>query len=484
MDIITRNVLHPAFELTGLNRDEHDNIFSIRMDRKQLEEKIDLAKTYLIKEFNAKKGQHVVMCITYWPTYPIWLFACAELGMKFIISDFPKTVLAMEKMPLYKTADIVLWDMVYPPGYDQPQFASKKLNCNVLDTYNPTEIVSPIWCEPQDSLMITTSSGTTATPKLIEHNHEFFFKMMHTNADLYELKEDERCWHDKNLQHGVILGVYFLPLSNRCKSHYHSPIGWEGGEREELLHKATIEKVQSEKINRIAVFFDAMEWFSEGMDLSKKQHDQMKIHYIGTLKEKHLNRLCGEFGYEMVPTFGSQEVGGPVFYCQIGPSNYKTWNLKNYGTASPFYKEVTVLKDQDNLLKITDFRNNVVFTGDRFDLTDGVFTFLGRADLCRINGKTVYYYFLNSVVEEVTGLVAEQDFDVVFDSELECWYIRTNKELDLDELNKKMEPHVDPEYYGIRSQVSGPRDKFKIDGWKFSNAMVRLAVTNGIGAIR
>jgi hypothetical protein len=307
---------------------------------------------------------------------------------------------------------------------------------------------------------------------------------MHTNADLYELKEDERCWHDKNLQHGVILGIYFLPLSNRCKSHYHSPIGWEGGEREELLHKATIEKVQSEKINRIAVFFDAMEWFSEGMDLSKKQHDQMKIHYVGTLKEKHLNRLCGEFEYEMVPIFGSQEVGGPVFYCQIGPSNYKTWNLKNYGTPSPFYKEVTVLKDQDNLLKITDFRDNVIFTGDRFDLTDGVFTFLGRADLCRINGKTVYYYFLNSVVEEVTGLKAEQDFDVVFDSELECWYIRTNEELDLNELNKKMEPHVDPDYYSIRSQVSGPRDKFKIDGWKFSNAMVRLAVTNGIEAIR
>ena len=482
MDIITRNVLHPEFEITALNRDENDNIFPIHMTRQQLEEKIDLAKTYLIKEFNAKKGQHVVMCITYWPNYPIWLFACAELGMKFIISDFPKTVLAMEKMPLYKTADIVLWDMVYPPGYDQPQYASKKLHCNVLDTYKPTEIVSPVWCEPEDSIMITTSSGTTATPKLIEHNHEFFFRMMNSNAVLYDLKENEKCWHDKNLQHGVILGVYFLPLANRCKSHFHAPIGWDGGEREELLHKAMIDTVQAEKINRIAVFFDAMEWFSEGMDLSKKQHDQMKIHYIGAMKEKYLSRMCGDFGYIITPQFGSQEVGGPVFYCEIGPDNYKEWNLRNYGTPSPFYKEVTT--EGDKLLKITDYRGNVIHTGDRFDVEDGVFTFIGRADLCRINGKTVYYYFLNSVVAEVTGLVSEKDFDVVFDSDLECWYIRTNEELDLEELNKKMLPHIDPDYYSIRSQVTGPREMFYYDGWKFSNAMVRLAVTNGIEAIR
>jgi hypothetical protein len=55
MDIITRNVLHPEFEITALNRDENDNIFPIHVTRQQLEEKIDLAKTYLIKEFNAKK---------------------------------------------------------------------------------------------------------------------------------------------------------------------------------------------------------------------------------------------------------------------------------------------------------------------------------------------------------------------------------------------------------------------------------------------
>jgi len=482
MNIITRDVLHPEFEITALNRDKDDNIITVYMSRQELNEKIDLAKTYLIKEFNVKKGQRVVMSMTYWPNYPIWLFACSELGMKFIISDFPKTALAMEKMPLYKTADIVLWDMIYPPGYDQPQYSDRKLNCNVLETYNPDEIVSPVWCEPSDSIMITTSSGTTGTPKLIEHDHEFFFKMMNSDADLYGLKEDEKCWHDKNLQHGVILGVYFLPMANRCKSHYHSPIGWGGGEREEALHRATVEKVQSEKINRIAVFFDAMEWFSDLIDITKKQHDNMKIHYIGSLKEKYFNKIAGEFGYTIIPTFGSQEVGGPVFYCEINQSNYKNWNIRTYGTPTPFYKEVTTVNDK--LLRITDYKGREHFTGDRFDVENNVYTFLGRADLCRINGKTVYTYFLNSVVEEVTGLVREQSFDIVFDSEEECWYIRTDQELDLEDLNKKMEPHVDPDYYSIRKQIVGPRKQFFIDGWKFSNAMVRLAITNGIEAIR
>ena len=481
MKVITRNVLNPEFEITALNRDQNDNIFFVHMSREQLTEKIDLAKTYLIKEFNAKKGQKVMMCITYWPNYPIWLFACSELGMKFVVTDFPKTKLAMEKMPDFLSADIVCWDMIYPPGFDQPQFEHKKLNCNVLDNYHPDEILSPMWCKSTDIIMVTTSSGTTATPKIIEHTQEFFFNLMNSNAELYNLSEDEKCWHDKNLQHGVILGVYFLPLSNRCKSHFHAPIGWDGGEREDLLHKAMVEKVQEEKINRIAVFFDAMEWFSELIDINKKTHNNMKIHYIGTIKQKYLDKVAGEFGYTIIPTFGSQEVGGPVFYCEIDQSNYKDWNVRTYGVPTPFYKEVTTI--EDNLLKITDYTGKVHFTGDRFEVEDNNFRFLGRQDLCRVNGKTVYSYFLNSVLEDITGLVKEQDFDLVFDSEHECWYLRTNEELDLDTLNEQLEVHTDIDYYRIAKQIVGPRKQFYIDGWKFSNAMVRLAITDGIEAI-
>ncbi len=478
MEIITRDVLHPEFEITALNRDKDDNIYYIHMSREQLSKKIDLAKTYLIKEFNAKKGQKVMMCITYWPNYPIWLFACSELGMKFVVTDFPKTKLAMEKMPDFLTCDIVCWDMIYPPGFDQPKFEHKKLNCNVLDTYNPDEIISPIWCESTDIIMVTTSSGTTATPKIIEHTHEFFYQLMNVNSKMFKLEEDEKCWHDKNLQHGVILGAYFLPLANKCKSHFHAPVGWDGGEREDLLHKAMVEKVQSEKINRIAIFFDAMEWFSEELDITRKLHDDMKVHYIGTMKEKYLNKVAGEFGYTIIPNFGSQEVGGPVFYCEIDKSNYKTWNVKSYGTPSPFYKEVSVI--EDNILKITDYKGNDIFTGDKFEINDGIFTYLGRADLCRINGKTVYAYFLNPVLEDITGLKKENDFDLVFDSDAESWYLRTNTELDLVELNKKLETHADPSYYSISKQIVGPRKQFFIDGWKFSNAMVRLAIIDGI----
>lgn len=474
MSLITRNILHPEFELTGLNMDDDGNMFTIYINRDDLCKKIDLAKTYLIKEFNAKKGQRVVMSMTYWPNYPIWLFACSELGMKFIISDFPKTILAMEQMPIYYSSDIILWDMIYPVGFDQPQFDNKKINVRILDTYNPTEIISPMWCEPEDKIITTTSSGTTGTPKIIEHTHDFFFKNMNVNADLYGLKEHEKVWHDKNLQHGVILGVYFLPMVNRCKSHFHAPVGWGGGDREVAFREFVIDKIQAEKINRIAIFFNQMEWFYKALDIDKKQHDDMAIHYVGSVKEEYIERLVGEFKYKLLPQFGSQETGGPILYCEIDQSNYKDWNVRAYGVPTPFFNDVTVV--EDNLLQVTDYNNNIIHTGDRFEIKDDTFIFLGRQDLLRCNGKTVYSSFLNSVIEEVTDLKRDQDFDVVFDSDYERWYIRTTQELNLDDLNKKMVPHIDPPYYSIHSQIVGPREQFTIDGWKFSPAMVRLAI--------
>jgi acyl-coenzyme A synthetase/AMP-(fatty) acid ligase len=480
MKTITRSIVHPEFEITGLNLD-NNNVFPVYINREQFDQKVDLAKTYLIKEFNAKKGQIVLISTAFWPNYPIWFFACSELGMKFIVTDFPKTSLAMEQMPIMKMVDIILWDLLYPPGYDAPAFADKKLNVSFLDSYNPSDIISPIWCEPNDVILIATSSGTTATPKLIELTHEFFFKNMIVNADLYNLQENEKCWHNKNLQHGAVLGVFFLPTINRCKSHFHAPFGYLTYEKEELLRQASIENIQDKKIDRIMIFFNQIEWFAEVMDITKKQHDSMTIHYVGNNKTEYIDKLVGEFRYTMIPMFGSTETGGPLFYTEITPDNYKNWNTKTFGTASPFFKNITTV--DDNLLEVTSYDNTVHYTGDRFEINDGVFTFIGRQDLYRINGKNVYSHFLNAVIEDVTGLKREFDFDIVFDSDNECWYIRTTQELDLEELHKRMEPHIDDQYYGIRKQIVGSREQFTINSWKFSPAMVRLAVTKGTSAI-
>jgi acyl-CoA synthetase (AMP-forming)/AMP-acid ligase II len=466
--------------MTGLNLDQN-NVFPVYIDREQFDQKIDLAKTYLINEFNAKKGQIVLISTAFWPNYPIWFFACSELGMKFIVSDFPKTVLAMEQMPIMKMVDIVLWDLLYPPGYNLPEFADKKINVSFLDSYNPSEIISPVWCKPDDILLIATSSGTTSTPKLIEHTHDFFYKNMKNNADLYKLQENEICWHNKNLQHGAVLGVFFLPTIHKCKSHFHAPFGYLPYEKEELLRNASIKSIQDNKINRIMILFNQIEWFSAVIDINKKQHDTMLVHYVGNNKSEYINKIVGDFGYTMIPMFGSTETGGPLFYTEITPTNYKNWNVKTFGKASPFFKNITVV--DDNMLEVTSYDDKVHYTGDRFEMNNDVFTFIGRQDLYRINGKNVYSHFLNAVIEDVTGLKREHDFDIVFDSDNECWYIRTTEELDINDLHKKMDPHIDDQYYGIRKQIVGSREKFTIEGWKFSPAMVRLAVTKGTNAI-
>jgi hypothetical protein len=177
----------------------------------------------------------------------------------------------------------------------------------------------------------------------------------------------------------------------------------------------------------------------------------------------------------MIPTFGSTETGGPIFYTEITPHNYKNWNTKLFGKPTKFFKNVTTL--DNGLLEVTDVYGQKIYTGDKFTVdSDGNFIFAGRENLCRVNGKNVYIDFLNSVIEDVAKIKHEIDFDLVFDDEKETFYIRTNTQLNLSDLNSKISQHADLRLYRISQQVIGTRKDFTIEGWKFSPAAIRLKV--------
>jgi hypothetical protein len=475
MKIITRDIINKNFTATGLYLDENLQIQTEFIDYETLIHKIDLAKTFLVKEKNAKPGQHVLISTHFWPNYLIWFFACAELGMKFIVSDFPKSKLAFEQLPVIGIADIIIYDMVYPPGFDDEKYKDGLFSSKVLDNYNPTELVTDIYAKEHEVILIGTSSGTTGVPKIIEHTHEFFYRNMHINADLYNLKESEKCWHNKNLQHGAVLGVFFLPTINRCATHFHAPFGMTLGQAEENIRAESIKKIQSEKIDRIIIFFNQIEWFYKELDINKKQSENMIIHYVGNNTTEYINKIVGRFGYTMIPTFGSTETGGPIFYTEITPHNYKNWNTKLFGKPTKFFKNVTTL--DNGLLEVTDVYGQKIYTGDKFTVdSDGNFIFAGRENLCRVNGKNVYIDFLNSVIEDVAKIKHEIDFDLVFDDEKETFYIRTNTQLNLSDLNSKISQHADLRLYRISQQVIGTRKDFTIEGWKFSPAAIRLKV--------
>ena len=475
MKTITRNIINKNFTATGLYLDENSQVQTEYIDYPTLIYKIDLAKTFLVKEKNAKPGQHVLLSTHFWPNYLIWFFACAELGMKFIVSDFPKSKLAFAQMPVIGTADIIVYDLLYPDGFDDEKYAAGLFSSKVLDNYTPTELVTDIYAQENEIILIGTSSGSTGAPKIIEHTHEFFYRNMHTNADLYNLKESETCWHNKNLQHGAVLGVFFLPTINRCANHFHAPFGMSSGRAEEDIRAASIEKIQSEKIDRIMIFFNQIEWFYKELDINKKQSENMVVHYVGNNTTEYINKIVGEFGYTMIPMFGSTETGGPIFYTEITPNNYKNWNTKLFGKPTKFFSNVTTI--DNGLLEVTDMYNQKIYTGDKFTVdTDGNFIFAGRENLCRVNGKNVYIDFLNSIIEQISDMKREIEFDLVFDDERETFYIRTNNKLDLKDLNNKIKQHADLRLYKITQQVIGTHKDFTIEGWKFSAADVRLKV--------
>ena len=477
MGSITRKVINKNIKVTALKyADDFQTIVKETTGFDELIRKIDTIKEYLIKVHKVEVGQKIIMSIFYWPDYLAWFFACAELGLTFVIFDYPRTKETLKKLDVFGKIDYLIHDVHYPKALEG--YETTFIDTRLLSEYQYSGNSTPIWANDDSILLYTTTSGTTGSPKLIINKHNYFYYLMDRNAKLYDLKPYDRCFHSKNLHHGSVACVYFFPVIKFCENHFHAPykfldLSWEDGLDPELpLIKSFVNLIQQEQITRCVMFYEQIDYLSKFLDLDKKQHDEMSIYVLSKISKDNIDTLVGKFKYSLISIFGSTEVGGPLFLPSITPANYTNFNPYNMGQI---LDDTFELKIKDGLLNVkSPWNADTICTGDKFEIDlNNNWIFKGRDNIYKIRGSTIYLDPFNLIIEELTGLKKELDFDVVIDSVEEKIYIRSDDKLDLNYLNENITRSNDSKNYKISKNLVSPRNNY-FSGLKFDPELIRI----------
>lgn len=424
--VISRHLISDNFVATILL----ENFFTTSSKEKvftksKLVTKINLWKYILTYRCNAVKGESILIGFCNIDIdYLAVCFAAAELSLKIVIVDYSRSDEFKDveffdpKTKLLSPIDIFLHDIpekfLTLPGTNRHKFfanCSNRSYCIMEDidytvnrtNYRTSRKIQP---NPSDVLMRCTSSGTTGTPKIIEHTHEFLYTISKRNVKKFKGK----CVHISNLNHGSSLAVYLLPAlaSDLVTEH--------------LLYC----------YNPIQDFVDGLKEYTDSLEFVMFPYPYMIDHFIDSCKLKNIkwNKLNVQTlsyiqnsskdaikeGYfkSITSIFGSNETSGPVFECVIDKNN-ADHESNVFIKEDDFYQ----LKFyEDNLIGITlPIYNKEIITNDRFEEFNGYYIHKGRSDLIKIDGEILDIKYINSINSKY------ENYYIVTDTVKNCLYL-------------------------------------------------------------
>jgi hypothetical protein len=251
------------------------------------------------------------------------------------------------------------------------------------------------FCTPDSVIMKCTSSGTTGTPKVVEHTHKFLYHLAIRNTMFY----DSVCAILYNLNHGSSFATYFLPvLHNKQTTKVYNiscrPSKFCNGE------VSVIKKFLS-KIDHIMISY-----MIEIENLLSRSSNNINIYTLSSIPQrwkKYYKRNMND----VISFFGSNETSGPVLINKLSFNNFSS---DQYFAIDDFYK--IEINNETLHVPLPYYDNITIDTKDKFTrIDDKTYKFLGRSDLIKINGNTIKKTVYNSIVLS-NGV---KDFDLIYD---------------------------------------------------------------------
>ena len=373
--IITRNEINKDIIFRDFDANGNHESYSFE----SLSKTIDLYKNFLVDN-GAEPGKSVL--IGYGPSkrQMALFFAVCELGMHIIVNDYK--MLETGDFDFIDTKTKILLPIDYVFDYGDVEEFKRKYTAKIsnrcvtldeIDSYENFNSNDIVWATKDSLLLRCTSSGTTGTPKLVNHTHEFVYNMANRNSKDF-FGEVGLAY---NINHGSSLGSYFLPALLSEDVVFFSNF------LESIMRDQNGEVVYSEIANSILSRFSHLmipypNQLSEMLSIFKLE----KINYytLGPITDELYNKR--EMCKDIISSFGSNEVGGPIFINKASFSNFR---------SNVYFK----VDDCYELDSINPLIVNVKEYGTKVDTNDAFvecgdgYEFLGRTTILRINGLDI-----------------------------------------------------------------------------------------------
>jgi hypothetical protein len=479
MNTITRNIINDNFVATELETNKSFN-------KTELNEQINLWKYILKYKCNAQATESILIGIQSLNiNYLAVCFASAELSLKIVIvdytrkDDFSNLEFYDAKTKILAPIDIFLYDFPAELIKKNPKKFSKfnfftqcstrtystiddiDFTVDNIDQYNTAKTIMP---KQSDVVMRCTSSGTTGTPKIVEHTHEFMYSLTHRNAK----KFSGTCLHTRNLNHGSSLSVYLLPTLLKLKDHLFYDVD------ETTLFDKFIGSISKYQTSLEYIIFPYPFMIDEFISASKRLNitwPNLNIQTLSYISDTARIGVEENIVKTITSIFGSNETSGPLFELTIDINS-----IHNDACAFTKLDDFYTFNFYDGGLigVVLPIYNREIITNDLFEQQGDLFIHKGRSDLVKINGEIVDIKLINEINAKYTNAY------LVTDSVHNCLYLAfwegKNQEI-LNSINQQLENN----FKRVKITKTKTLNKFTfLTGIKLDNELIREYFRNHV----
>lgn len=465
--VISRKVINKNITFYDIT----ENGQLIKYSYQEFDALVDRIKNYFLSNYEIKSGETVL--IGYYGTClkkVASVFACLELGLSISIIDYHITVVSPESATKTQLLSPIHYficeDDKFPKEHPKSKYAILIKHC--LNTVYYTDIEKQqlnehLNCEveidPKSIAMRCTSSGTTGTPKIIEHSHEFLFDLCQRNSKMYY----GNVVNEKCLGHGSGPATYFIPtlMSKDVKNIFNY---W--GEGSEFNDQKYFMRDKNIFDHIMIAYTHDIDGYLKNIN-DENPPSRTIIYTLSTIKKEWIPYVRENKIKDIVSIFGTSETSGPLFLNYATDENF----IQNKFNLVDDYYKVSFTKN--NLLEVDiPVYNKRFCTNDEFIIGSDGFYHNGRSDLIRINGHVVDVESHNKILEVLKPYL---DAKFVYDPAVNEIYLAIWKTtLDPDALVQKINSKIGTIYWGHHiSKYEVLDSNLFFTGIKLDNQLIR-----------